>query len=122
MKNKEIKYDDIPNGFKEMGLVLTFNKKQVEIWEQQILRLIIRDYYLFYTKINKFKDDSDFIELRFFCRPKNESSITYHLGCYAQAMFGFYTKKQIIECDHTIPRNYPKEIYLNLNPTELNDI
>lgn len=40
----------LPIGYIKMDLVLRFKKSITEIIETQILKMIIRDYYIFYSK------------------------------------------------------------------------
>lgn len=114
----------IPTGFKKMELELTFTKKQIPLWENVILKTIIRDYYIYYSKKQKFpeseKDNDLFWQLNFYCRPKDEIIITYHLGAYAQATFTWYSKKGLIKNSHVLPRNFPECILLNL-PEEIEE-
>ena len=107
----KIVFKNVPDRFKKMELTLTFTPDKIKVWEDHILRLLVRDFYIFYSKIDKF-GKGEFIELVLWCRPMDEISITYRLGCYAQAMFEFYGKKHIVEADHTLPDNYPKCIYI----------
>lgn len=102
----------IPNGMAKMDLVLTVNNEHIDIWEQKIIRLLTRDYYIFYSKKPKF-DGKIWTELHFYSRPQDETSIAYLLGHYAQVCFDTYTKEKLDVQTHQVYDNYPNCIELN---------
>lgn len=66
--------------------------------------MLVRDFYIFYSKRNLFEDTVSF---NFFCRAKDAQQIAFRLGCYAQSLLGFYPKKTFINPIHTVPDNFP---------------
>lgn len=102
---------NIPDGFKKMDLILTFENKLVETIEMKIIHHLVRDYYIFYSKIPKF-DGKTWTEFHFYCRPKDETSIAYRIGCYAQALVEFYTKKSFENAIHTVPEKFPECVHI----------
>jgi len=104
---------EIPEGFVKMQQELTFKTEQIKIWEDNILYFLVRDFYIFYTKNKKFGKD-EFVELHFYCRPKDESNITYRMGCYAQAAFNFFKKDHFTGKHriHSVPANFPECIHV----------
>lgn len=113
--------DTIPKGFAKMDFVLTIKNEQIEIWEQKIIRLLTRDYYIFYSKKPKF-DGKTWTELHFYSRPQDAISIAYLLGHYAQVCFDTYTKKKLHTQTHRVHDNFPTCIELNhFNVAEKNN-
>lgn len=111
-KENDHEFLKVPDGFIKMELVLTFSPQQISVWEDHILRMLVRDFYIFYSVIDKF-GKGEFFEIHFFSRPKDESSITYRIGVLAQTMFNFHRPLQdVINADHRLPDNYPKCIFL----------
>lgn len=117
MKNKtkklkeDYEFEEIPDGFVRMKMSLTFNEgKEEDIIENQILRMLVRDYYVLYSKKRKFKD-KQWIEFDFYSRPQDETMIAYRFGIYAEVMlFGNDPKaKERIElAAHGVPDGFPK--------------
>lgn len=95
-----------------MQLQLTFSKKELDVLEKRVLRMLIRDYYLYYSKLEKFKPGSGYWELSFYCRPDQEGSITYALGCYSQALIGWHKKSELENSNHIVPRGFPNCLLL----------
>lgn len=95
----------------KMNLVLTVNNEQVESWEQKIIRLLTRDYYIFYSKKPKF-DGKKWTELHFYSRPQDETSIAYLLGHYSQVVFDVYSKEKLEVQTHQVYDDYPYCIQL----------
>lgn len=104
-------FTEIPKGFTKMGTVLTFENKLVKKIENKILYFLVRDYHILYSKVPKF-DGKQWTEFHFYCRPKDESSLTYRLGCYAQAILGFYDKKHFENPIHVVPAGFPQSIHI----------
>ena len=92
----------IPEGFKKTDVEITFSLNEFEIFKKHILRLLLRDYYVFYSS----KKYSCFYTICFYCKPSQESSLTYRLGCYNQTMLDFNTKDSIVNSDHVVDENY----------------
>ena len=105
--------DRIPDGFKKMKLVLTFRTEHVEKIENMVLFFLIRDWYIFYSKKDKF-GDGEYIEFHFYCRPEDEVSITYALGCYLQAVLGLYSEKSFENPIHRVPDGFPRCIHIEM--------
>ncbi len=105
--------EKLPQGYKKMDLVLTFKTKLTKVVEMEILYFLIRDYYLFYSKVDKF-DDGEFMEFHFYCRPSDEVFIAYRFGCYAQALLDFYPKEYFKNPIHTVPKPFPGCIEIEL--------
>lgn len=102
---------EIPEGFKKIGLELTLNNDQVVKMETKVLYFLIRDFYIFYSKVPKF-DGKKWTEFHFYCRPQDEISITYRLGCYAQTIFNFYKQKRFENPIHSVPDDFPNCIQI----------
>lgn len=109
ISNRILQSLSLPRGMAKMSLVLTVSNKDVEVWEQKIIRLLTRDYYIFYSKRPKF---DQWTELHFYSRPNDEASISYLLGHYAQVCFDTYTKEKLDNQTHQVYANYPKCIEL----------
>lgn len=103
---------EIPEGFIKMELVLTFEQKHIKVWEEKILYFLVRDFYIFYSKTNKFAPKYKFVELNFYCRPQDESSITYRIGCYSEAALRHYKPDYFANPIHQVPNNFPDCILL----------
>ncbi len=102
----------IPNGFKKMDLILTFKNEEVDAIENKILYFLVRDFYIFYSKIPKF-DGREWTEFHFYCRPKDEVSIAYRIGTYASHILKFYNRKDYFDNgSHRVPDNFPECIYI----------
>lgn len=100
----------IPAGFVKMKLRLMFKKEQVDIIENQLLKMLVRDFYIFYTK----KDGiQDWVYFYFYCKPDDETSIAYNLGIYAQTMLDFREKKDIKYAGHSVPTGFPGCIHID---------
>ncbi len=110
-KENDHEFLNVPDGFIKMDWYLTFTPKQIVVWEQDILRMLVRDYYIFYAKVDKF-NTGEFIELHFFCRPKDQSGIIYRLGILHQAMFGSESADKISNANHRVPDNFPGCIHI----------
>ena len=102
----------IPTGFKKMDIEITMNPNEFDIFKKHILRLLLRDYHVFYS----IKTYSSFCKVLFYCQPNVEASLTYRIGCYNQTMFEYYTKEDIIKSNHIVNENYI-ETYLIETPT-----
>lgn len=98
-----------PVGFIKMGLSLLLNEKAVKVFEQHTLRMVLRDYYIFYTKEKKI---AGLIRVHLYCRDKDEACVAYNIGIYNQTMLDFQTKKKIIYSGHSIPKDYLKQIHI----------
>lgn len=114
--SKNIKYNDhlfskVPDGFIKMDLVITFTPKEIKVWEEHIFKMLVRDWYIFYAKVDKF-GDGEFIELHFFCQPQYEASITYRIGILFQTLFERESKERIFDASHRVPDNYPNCILI----------
>lgn len=109
--------EGVPSGFVEMGLVLTFTHDEIDVWEKKILYFLVRDYYIFYSKIPKF-DGKTFTELRFYCRPQDEVSIAYRTGILYQ-MTRKCDKKYFDNAIHSVPDNFPKCIEIEYQKKEV---
>ena len=105
--------EKVPEGFIKMGIQLTFfqSSKVVEVFETKILKMLVRDFYIFYSK----KVNGDWVELSFYCRPKDEGEISYRMGCYAQTNLDHYTKEQFVNPTHTVAPNFPQSIEIKIN-------
>jgi len=112
---------EIPDGFKKMDLVLTFKKELITIWENKILHMLVRDFYIFYTKVQKF-DGKTFTELHFYCRPQDEVSIAYRIGCYAQTLFKFHKQHDFDYPGHSVPKGFPDAIHIDIRESQLSNI
>jgi hypothetical protein len=102
---------EIPSGFKKMDLILTFKNEQVEMIEMKIIHHLVRDFYIFYSKIPKF-DGKTWTEFHFYCRPKEETSIAYRTGCYMQSLMGFHPKESFENAIHKVPNNFPECVHI----------
>jgi hypothetical protein len=92
----------IPTGFKKMDIEITMSQNEFDVFKKHILRLLLRDYYVLYS-VKKY---SSFYKVFFYCQPSVESSLTYRIGCYNQAMFQYYTQEDIIKSEHVVHENY----------------
>lgn len=100
----------LPEGFKKMGLSLLLNASALKVFEQHTLRMILRDYYVFYTKEKKV---AGLVGVHLYSRPNDEACIAYHIGIYNQTMLNFQTKKKIIYANHSISKDYLKQYHIN---------
>lgn len=101
------KFKEIPKGFVRMKMTLTFsNGKEEDIIENQILKMLVRDYYVLYSKKKKFKK---WVQFDFYCQPQHETMVAYRFGIYMQIMMGWSAdKKHIINAIHTVPTGFQK--------------
>lgn len=101
-------FKEIPKGFVRMKMGLTFDEgKQEDIIENQILKMLVRDYYILYSKKIKFKGKK-WIEFDFYCQPHHETMIAYRFGIYAQIMMGWSADKdKIVNAIHNVPDGFP---------------
>ena len=94
---------ELPDDFKKMELeIMLFSDKQFNAFRKQILRLLLRDYYVFYS----FKKYKGYYRLFFYCRPNDESALTYRIGVYNQTMFNYHKPSDIIKSDHIVSKDY----------------
>ena len=112
---------EIPKGFSKMDLILTFKNEEVEKIEMKIIHHLVRDYHIFYSKIPKF-DGKTWTEFHFYCRPKEAASIAYRLGCYAQVIMDFHTKKDFENPIHTVPSNFPECVRIEASYNKENQL
>ena len=101
----------IPTGFKKMDIEITYEPKQFEVFKNAILRLLLRDYHVFYSA----KKYSSFYKVFFYCQPSVEASLTYRLGVYNQTMFNYHSNYEIITSDHVVGENYIEDYLLEIN-------
>lgn len=87
IKNKCMEREKLPTGFSKMEIRISMNQKDVTVWEN-ILRLITRDFYVYYEVVPIF---DDYVEMSFYCDKFNESRITYLLGQYSQVVFNYFS-------------------------------
>jgi hypothetical protein len=95
---------NLPKGFVKMDFYRCYPPKELRVWENQIIRLIIRDYYLLYSKEIHF---GNLIKLNFYCRPQDQISIIFLMGNYSQLAFSRYKKSTLKLQTHQVPENYP---------------
>ncbi len=112
--NNKIK--GLPAGFVKMKLCLFFSPKEVKVFEEHVLRMLVRDYHIYYS-LNSYTDMLH--ELGFYCRPNDEISITYRLGCYCQCMLSFHTIEDIFKSDHILPQGFPSCARLEITEQSL---
>lgn len=105
----------VPTNFKKMDLILTYDLQQraerikVLAIVNVILYYLVRDYHIFYSQVDKF-GNGNYTEFHFYCRPQDETSIAYRLGCYNQCLFQFYDKSYFKNPIHTVPGRFPDSI------------
>lgn len=103
----------LPKQFKEMNLALHIPKKNLSIFENQVLRKLLMSYQIYYYKAFWAIKDTDGYIVYLFCRPEQEASIAYNLGIYCQTMFDYQSKETIQESKHILPEDFIKQISVN---------
>lgn len=108
-------FKELPSGFVEMNLQLTFNEgNQCDMLENQVLKMIVRDFYVLYSKKRKFKG-KPWIQFNFYCRSGDQELIAYNIGIYLKTVMDWKgTKEDIINSYHSVPNGFPKCIQLKL--------
>lgn len=106
----------LPRGFVKINLTLTFRDgKDCDILENQVLKMIVRDWYIFYTKKKEFNlKKNDWIRFEFYCQPGKQEEISYNIGIYMQTMLKFHDQKSIHNAIHRVPDDFPHCIRLQL--------
>ena len=93
---------ELPEGYEKMELELIMTPKELEIFKKHILRMLLRDFYIFYSV----KQYDGYCKLYFYCNPMYEMSLTYRIGCYNQTMLNYYNEKEITKSDHVVSEDY----------------
>lgn len=96
-------FTSIPQGFVKMNLELTFNEDSVHTIENEVLRMMIRDYVVLYTK--RMASDGRIV-FNFYCKMGQQEMIAYNLGIYAQVFLRLHIKHQMSQ--HEVPEGFPE--------------
>lgn len=105
---------EIPRGFVKMKLKLTLIPESADRIINDVLKMMVRDYYIFYHRKKPFDDpDYKLDEIEFYCRPQDETQIAYQIGIYAQTVNEHYTKEKIELASHRLPDDFPECISLS---------
>jgi len=117
MEVKQKFMNKIPDGFKKMQLTLLLKNDKVETMEMKVLYFLVRDYYIFYSKV---PEHGSWIRFYFFCREKDESSITYQLGIYMGLVFN-NDMTQFENPIHRVPDGFPGCIEIKNTVTNIDN-
>lgn len=108
-----------------MDLVLMLNEKASELMEKEVIRYIIRDFYLLYAK-------EELVYLRagkkktyrfyFYCRPNDAQQIAYRIGINMQCLRPFYFKNHILLSSHRVPDPFPDSVRLDIKLVKAENI
>lgn len=109
-------FKELPTGFVKMNLSLMFKEgEQCDLLENEVLKMIVRDWYLLYSKKVEWENGGKkWWRYYFYCQPGKQEEIAYNMGIYSQEMLRFQSKKGIINAIHSVPDGFPKCIQVKL--------
>lgn len=114
----------IPKGFKLSNHILVLTKTQVPVFEKKVLRFMVREFYVFYTKRPNFPEDpeSEFLRLNFYCQPKHELSVIYAMGSLFNEAFHhpescYFT----MHGGHTVAKPFPQAYHIDIDLPDFPD-
>lgn len=110
-----MKQIEIPAGFIKSEFYLNFlHWKNLELFEKHILRILIRDFELYYSKSKSTPTNmlTVIFKINFYCRKKDELNIIYYLGIYYNGLFNSQSKEEIINSNHCVEKDYLSKMLL----------
>lgn len=109
---------EVPEGFIKMNLKLCFTKDKCAIIEKQVLKMLVRDFYILYTKEKSFPKGKLWYDFEFYCQEGKQEQIAYNFGIYAQTLFKFQSDKRIFNAIHSVPTGFPKCIRIKTSTSK----
>jgi len=109
------KYTTIPEGMVKIPWIKILHKDNLDIFVNQILKMMVRDYHLFYSLEIQ---SGDYLKVHLYCYPSQQFSVVYNIGVYWQVMFNNLTQTEIELAIHRPPDGFPDCIRIDFEKHE----
>ena len=99
--------ENIPDGFDKMDIILSFDLKRSKIIENKIIRMMLFEHYLLYSKV-PMTHMKNMFQFHFYCQPNYKQRIAYRLGALCGVGLHLSYRRELNNQTHVVAEGYPE--------------